>query len=174
LGLLILKPDFLKMKIVIIVLFSFFVLLSCKNADKYIQKDESPVSWETLRIESKGQTITIDKYEVYGVRDTCDFEEIKINESLIEYRPRNRGQEYFKISQEEKDSLFKYVYDIVTNPIDTEQFATCHVGNISIGFSIGRRTSTCIYNSVGNWTTISPSMNKLYSLLKERTKISKY
>lgn len=162
------------MKIIPIIFFIFIYFTSCKNTKEHTEKEECPIAWEVLKIESRSQTIIIDKYEEYGVRDTCDFEEVKIGESLIEYNPINRGQEYFDISPQEKDSLFKYIYDIVTKPIDTEQFATCYVGNISIGFSIGSRTSICKYNSVGDWTTISPSMNGLYYLLSKKTKISKY
>jgi len=162
----------MKTPIIIFVLFS--ILTSCSYSYEPIEKKDNLLNWETLRIESRSQTIIIDRNEEYGVRDTCDFEEIKINESHIEYKPINRGQEYFKISQQEKDSLFLYIYDIVINPVYTEQFATCYVGNISIGFSTGNTTQICKYNSVGNWTTISPSTKKLYRLLKEKTKISEY
>jgi phage anti-repressor protein len=64
-----------------------------------IEKEGKPMYWETLKIESRSQTIIINRYEEYGVRDTCDFEEVKINEFVIEYKPINRGQEYFNISQ---------------------------------------------------------------------------
>ena len=77
-------------------------------------------------------------------------------------------------AEQEKDSVFYYIYDIVTNPVYTEQFATCYVGHISIGFSTGSATQLCKYNSVGNWTTISLSTEKLYNLLRRKTKISKY
>ncbi len=162
------------MKVSIIIFLLISILISCSDSYKSTEKDALPIYWETIKIESRGQTIIIDRYEEFGVRDTCDFEEVKINESIIEYKPINRGQEYFSISQQDKDSLFKYVYDIIINPVYTEQFATCYVGNISIGFSAGNTTQICKYNSVGNWSTISPSTEKLYSLLKEKTKISKY
>lgn len=162
------------MKIPIIIFVLFSILTSCSYLNKPIEKKDTPLNWEMLRIESRSQTIIIDRYEEYGVRDTCDFEEIKINESIIEYNPINRGQEYFNVCQQDKDSLFKYVYDIVTNPVYTEQFATCYAGNISIGFSVGNTTQICKYNSVGNWTTISPSTVRLYDLLKEKTKIPEY
>ncbi|MBK5721870.1 hypothetical protein JGH11_13400 [Dysgonomonas sp. Marseille-P4677] len=148
-------------------------MTSCKNNAHKLETNDN-INWETLKIESRSQTIIIDRYEEYGIRDTCDFEEVEIDKSSVQYRPINRGQEYFKITQQEKDSLFKYVYDIVTNPVCTEQFATCYVGNISIGFSMINTTRICKYNSVGNWTTISPSMYRLYSLLNEKTKIPEY
>lgn len=160
------------MKFSIIILLCY-ILISC-NDSQITKKETKPIYWETLIIKSRSETIIIDKHEKYGIRDTCNFEKVKINESAIEFKPINRGQEYFDISQQEKDSLFKYVYDIVTNPIYTEQFATCYVGNISIEFRIGNTTRICSYNSVGNWTTISPSTKRLYHLLKEKTKISKY
>lgn len=162
------------MKIFIITFALLSILISCNYSQMSIEKEDKPMYWETLKIESRSQTIIINRYEEYGVRDTCDFEEVKINEFVIEYKPINRGQEYFNISQQEKDSLFKYIYDIVTNPIYTEQFATCYAGNISIGFSIGNTSQICRYNSVGNWTTISPSTKRLYGLLKEKTKIPEF
>ncbi len=162
------------MKISMIVFLLFSILTSCINSHKPIEKENRPINWKTIRIESRSQAIIIDRYEEYGIRDTCDFEEVKINESFIEYKPINRGREYFNVSQQEKDSLFKYVYDIITNTVYTEQFATCYVGNISIGFSTENTSQICRYNSVGNWTTISPSTERLYCLLKEKTKIPKY
>lgn len=162
------------MKIFIITFALLSILISCNYSQMSIEKEDKLMYWETLKIESRSQTIIINRYEEYGVRDTCDFEEVKINEFVIEYKPINRGQEYFNISQQEKDSLFKYIYDIVTNPIYTEQFATCYAGNISIGFSIGNTSQICRYNSVGNWTAISPSTERLYSLLKEKTKIPEF
>lgn len=158
----------------IIILIFLCTFISCSKSSKHIKEEDTSIYWEALRLESRSQTIIIDRYEEYGIRDTCDFEEVKINESYTEYKPINRGQEYFKISQQEKDSLFLYIYDIVINPVYTDQFATCCVGNISIGFSAGNTTQICKYNSVGNWTTISPSTEKLYRLLKEKTKISEY
>lgn len=164
----------MKTHIIIFILF-FCIFMSCNNSYKALKEDDNQItSWQTLIIESDNQIITIDKYEEYGVRDTCIFEEIRIDDSFVEYKPINRGQQYFDISQQEKDSLFKYICDIVTNPVYTEQFATCYVGNISIGFRVDNTTRICKYNSVGNWTSISPSMNKLYLLLNEKTKISEY
>ena len=162
------------MRIFIIIVALLLILTSCKDLRKSIKKEDKPIDWKTLKIESRSQTIIIDRYEEYGVRDTCDFEEIKIDEYTTEYKPINRGQEYFNVSQQDKDSLFKYIYDIVTNPVYTDQFTTCYVGNISIELSIGNTTQICKYNSVGNWTTISPSTKRLYSLLRERTRIPKY
>lgn len=157
-----------------IILILISILTSCNDSNKFTETDVPPIYWKTIRIESRSQTIIIDRDEEYGVRDTCDFEEVKINESIIEYRPINRGQEYFSINEQDKDSLFKYVYDIIINPVYTEQSATCYAGNISIGISVGNTTQICKYNSVGNWTTISPSTERLYSLLKEKTKIPRY
>lgn len=162
------------MRISIIIVALLFILTSCEDSRKSIKKEDKLMDWKTLKIESRNQTIIIDRYEECGVRDTCDFEEIKVNEYTTEYKPINRGQEYFNVSQQDKDSLFKYIYDIVINPVYTEQFATCYVGNISIGFSIGNTTQICKYNSVGNWTTISPSTKRLYSLLRARTRIPEY
>lgn len=162
------------MRISIIIVALLFIFTSCDDSRTSIKKEDKLMDWKTLKIESRSQTIIIDRYEEYGVRDTCDFEEIKIDEYTTEHKPINRGQEYFNVSQEDKDSLFKYIYDIVTNPVYTEQFATCYVGNISIGFSIENTTQICKYNSVGNWTTISPSTKRLYSLLRERTRIPEY
>lgn len=154
----------------------FICITSCTRYQPQLaEKEDTPkLEWQTLKIESIGQIITIDKYEEYGVRDTCDFKEVITSKSAIEHKPINIGREFFSISQQEKDSLFKYIYDIVTQPIYTDQYATCYAGNISIGFTVGQTTQICKYNSVGNWTTISPSTEKLYRLLKEKTKISEY
>ncbi|MFV0470163.1 MAG: hypothetical protein ACK5MK_14710 [Dysgonomonas sp.] len=162
------------MKISILFFILCFILTACSDSIKHTQKDEHLMNWETIRIESRDQTIIIDKREDYGVRDTCDFKEAKIDKYRTEYRPINRGQENFNITQQEKDSLFKYVYDIVSNPVYTDQYATCYVGNISISFSIGNTTQICKYNSVGNWTTISRSTERLYHLLSKKTKILEY
>lgn len=157
-----------------IIVFLLIVLISCnKHQDQLIVENinKEVIDWDVFIIKQQGQTIIVDRNEGYGVRDTCDFEEVKIDVYTTEYRPINRGEEYFDISQQEKDSLFKYVYDIVVNPVYTDQYATCYAGNISIEFRSGNTTLLCKYNSVGNWTTISPSTECLYRLLNEKTKI---
>lgn len=156
--------------VTVIFLLTFF---SCSQIDRKSENlnDRIIPEWDVIKIESRNQTIIIEKHESYGVRDTCDFKEVEIDDHIVEYKPINRGKEYFKINQQEKDSLFKYVYDIVSNPVYTDQFATCYVGNISISFSVGNTTQTCKYNSVGDWTMISPSIQSLYRLLKAKTKI---
>lgn len=162
----------MKTGIITIIILAF---TSCNNPNNQEEKIYKPIlEWQTLKIESRNQTIIIDKNMDYGVRDTCDFEEIKLDKYITENKPINRGQEYLEINQQEKDSLFKYVYDIVNNPIYTDQFTTSYVGNISISFSMGNTTRTCKYNSVGNWTTISSSTQNLYKLLIVKTKISEY
>lgn len=158
------------MKLYVGIFVLLFMLTSCHD----YRAENNLIDWQSIIIESKSQIIIIDRYEDYGIRDTCDLEEIKVDESLMYYKPANRGQQYFRINQEEKDSIFRCVYDIVANPVDTKQAATCYVGNISIGFSLGSRTSICKYNSVGDWTNISSSMNKLYYMLNKKTRISKY
>ena len=158
------------MKIILLVSSIILTLISCNNSN---QSKELPIQWETLIIESSNQIITIDRYEEYAVNDTCDFTEIKDGNNII-YKPINRGQKYFNVSQQDKDSLFKYIYEIVTKPVYTKQFASCYVGNISIGFRTSNTTLICKYNSVGNWATISPQMQKLHSLLEKKTRLSAY
>lgn len=158
------------MKIILLVSSIILTLISCNNSN---QSKELPIQWETLIIESSNQIITIDRYEEYAVNDTCDFTEIKDGNNII-YKPINRGQEYFNVSQQDKDSLFKYIYEIVTKPVYKKQFASCYVGNISIGFRTSNTTLICKYNSVGNWATISPQMQKLHSLLEKKTRLSAY
>lgn len=160
------------MKTVTISLFSLFILISC-NKPATLEVSKSPINWNRIIIESGSQSIIIDKFEDYGVRDTCAFKKVEMEGHII-FEPINRGQDYFDISEQEKDSIFACVYDIVINPVYTEQYATCYAGNISIGFSSGNTTLICKYNSVGNWSTISPSTQKLYALLKEKTKVFGY
>lgn len=108
------------MRIPIIAFVLLSILASYHDSHKPIVKEDNSIDWQTIRITSRSQTIIIDRYEEYGLRDTCDFKEVKIDKYTTEYRPINRGQEYFDINQQDKDSLFKYIYDIVINPIYTE------------------------------------------------------
>jgi len=160
------------MKILLIISIMLLLLASCNNPQK-LKENEIPIFWETLLIKSRSQIITINYGFDYGIRDVWNNKEIN-NEGDIIYEPINHRRETFSITKQEQDSLFKYIYDIIMNPVYTEQYATCYVGNISIGFITGNTTLSCEYNSVGNWTTISPSMLKVYSLLKVKTEIPEY
>lgn len=167
-----LKDKSLKMKTIVTTLFILFILVSC-NKPAVPEISKLSINWDYIIIESGSQSIIIDKFEDYGVCDTCAFKKVE-KEGHIIYEPINRGQYYFDINEQEKDSIFACVHDIVTSPVYTEQSATCYAGNISIGFRSRNTTLICKYNSVGNWSTISLSTQKLYALLKDKTKVFGY
>jgi hypothetical protein len=155
----------------IILLIPILCLFSCHKTDRPIVKD-IPRDWDRLVIDSEKQRIVIDEGFDYGRRCFWDWNEIDKGNGKIERNPINYEEEKFIISKQEQDSLFVCIYDIVSNPVHTEQFATCYAGSISVSYTIGTISLTCSYNSVGNWTTISPQLNKLYSMLKRKTEIS--
>jgi hypothetical protein len=154
----------------ILVIFLIGGIISCHKKDNVVESNFVK-HWDRLTIDSEKQKIVIDNDLDYGRRYYWDIEEIDTDNGHIEYNTVNYKEEKFSITKQEQDSLYTYIHDIVTNPVYTNQLATDNVGRISISFTIGTITLSCSYVSVGNWTTISPQLKKIYLLLKNKTEI---
>jgi hypothetical protein len=176
-----------KMKNTLISTLCLFVLIACHQTDKFLVKDIP--NWDRLvvdtnqerivignDVDSKGNTIE------YGRRVYWNLEEIYKETGSRERTTTNYKEEVFHISKQEKDSLFVWIYDIVTNPvcIGTEQDSVEVINyheepiKVTVSCDIGYTTLSCRYRFTQNWTTISPPLNKVYSMLKSKTKISEH
>jgi hypothetical protein len=167
----------------LILMLCLLALISCHKTDKSLLK-EIPQNWDRLVVDTYQQRIVIgnnvdsegNNIIGYGVRVYWDLEEIYKETGSRERTTVNYKEEEFPLSQPEKDSLFVWIYDIVTNPVLIDPAKIVHYrlpeSSVTVICNIGRTTLSCQYNNTDNWTTISPQLNKVYSLLKSKTKIS--
>ena len=163
---------YLKLVFVLIIIVG---LSSCHKKESIVENNFVR-QWDRLIIDTENQRIVIDNEVDYGVdygwRCFWDIKEIYSENGQREYQKVNYKEEEFNITKEERDSLFVCIYDIVTNPVYPKEYEEKRSGKIFVSFTDGPTTLSCSYNSIRNWTTISPQLNKLYLMLKNKTEIS--
>lgn len=154
-------------KLIILLIF----IISCSEKVENISDKNFYQNWENLEIKTDRQTITISK-----LSDSVEYENIIYTKSFYEIPPQYKIQKVQKykiyLTNAEKDSLAKYIYESVTDPKFTNKFATEYVGNVKLKFSKENMDLICEYKSVGDWTEVSENTRKIYKLIKAKGEIS--
>lgn len=77
-------------------------------------------------------------------------------------------------NKQERDSVLKYAYRIITHPALSKGELTCGAGeNITIAISYCGTSISCKYSSISEWSKLSKDNKKLYELLNSKTAIPK-
>jgi hypothetical protein len=144
-----------------------FVLESCNIPDQH--KKVQQTSWEKIQIITRTQNISIEHYA-----DSALFEE---NQNKASYFNGLAGSDTFTktkfvLKSVERDSLYEYVFDLITNPTFTDRNATDYAGYVRVKLIDRNTTLTCEYKSVGEWSTVSPATANIYKLLKRKIPIA--
>ena len=152
-------------------LFLVVLVIVCSCAKKNVEKKET-IPWTSIEIAARNQIVTI-----YEDLDTASFQNAIYKRTskqafMGKYNLEKIEKTNFKISRTERDSLYAYVVRTITKPCFPETFCTDYVGNVSIKLASGRTTISCDYNSVCNWSNVSPETQKIYQLLRSKVKIS--
>jgi hypothetical protein len=136
------------------------------TSDKNFYQD-----WENLEIKTDRQTITISK-----LSDSMEYENIIYAKEFYDIPPQYKVEKVQKykihVTDGEKDSLAKYIYESVTDPKFTNNLSTDYVGNVKLKFGKENMNLVCEYKSVGNWTEVSENTRKIYKLIKAKGEIS--
>ena len=149
----------------------FTILISCqKKKRNEITKEKS---WEYIELATRSQRITVYKFE-----DTASVEkEIykKVGGEFISavYKLEKIERKNFKINKTERDSLYNFVFKLLTKPTFTDKAATDYAGYIKIKLKDRNTTLMCEYQSVGEWSTISPETKKIYALINPKAELPK-
>ena len=147
----------------------FFILAACNNPSQ--EKKETQSSWQEIQITTRTQKIFIDRYA-----DSMTFEEDHDQSSFFNGVMRSDSnmvtKTNFPISKLERDSLYLYVFNLITTPTFTDKHATDYAGYVQVKLIDRNTTLTCEYKSVGEWSTVSPTTEKIYNLLKNKIPIA--
>jgi hypothetical protein len=150
------------------------LFVSCNDVKKEDAKifNKAP-NWNVITLKSDLQSI-----KIHFEYDSLISTSWRLKDSLSEQGERYRfrtdiKQEVIYLEPKCKDSLYLLVKDLITNPVYTDQSATCYVGSLSACIQSQNTEICCNYSSVGNWTTISVSTKKIYQILSRKIKVNK-
>lgn len=141
----------------VISIFLLFVISSCKK-DNVIHKET--IQWHKIEISTGNQIVTI-----YENLDTASFQNaiykrISKKAFMGKYKLNKIEHTNFKMNRAERDSIYSFVIKTITKPYFPEILCTDYVGNVSIKLSTSNTTLSCDYNSVCDWSTVSPETQK--------------
>lgn len=150
------------------------IFISCND----VKKKENEIStkepnWTVINLKSDQQMI-----KIYVEYDSLISTSWQVKDSFSEQGERFQiktefEQDVIYLDPKSKDSIFLLVKDLISNPVYTDQSATCNVGSLHASIQFQNTEICCNYFSVGNWTTISETTKKIYQLLSRKIKVNK-
>ena len=157
----------------IILIFASFI--SCNdNSENSIKESNKIIKWSSISLQSDFQRIVIyyEKDSIFSrtwkVKDSADkFDECRSYKVRYDFK-----NEKTYIESENKDTLASCIMDMVTNPVFTNQSATCYAGSLEACIKSDNTELCCNYYSIGVWNTISDNTKKIYTILSRKLKIS--
>ena len=150
------------------------IFVSCND----VKKEDAEIlnkapNWNVITLKSDLQSIKI-HFEYDSLISTSWRLKDSLSEQGERYRFRTEiKQEVIYLDPKCKDSLYLLVKDLISNPVYTDQSATCYVGSLNACIQSQNTEICCNYSSVGNWTTISESTKKIYQILSRKIKVNK-
>lgn len=154
-----------------LLILSFFCLISCNFSKK--EKKAETNYWDDIEINTKNQRVII-----YKESDTASFEEaiyknISAKGISEKYKLDTIKRKTFSLTASQRDSIYKYTYQVITKPVFTDKHATCYAGYVLIKLRERQTTLMCEYKSVGEWSTVTNETKKIYDILSSKINISK-
>ena len=128
-------------------------------------------SWETIQIITKTQNISINHYADSSTVEIFHFK-TQDKKGLNVANSDTLTKVNFFLTDSEKDSLYSYVFDLITKPFFTDRAATDYAGYVQVKLIDRNTTLSCEYKSVGEWSTVSTTTKKIYNLLKTKIEVA--
>jgi hypothetical protein len=146
----------------------FITFLSC--SDKNMNKSQN--QWDKIAMKMDLQLI-----EIFNETDTIISTTWKLKDSVVAigevwHLRTDIKKEKIYVEKTKRDSIHDIVMNMITNPVFTDIFASCYVGNIIISVKSNNTELNCRYSSVGDWTNISEDTKELYRILQKKIKVS--
>ena len=150
------------------------IFVSCNDVKKEDKEILNKVpNWNIITLKSDLQSIKI-HFEFDSLISTSWRLKDSLSEQGERYWIRTEIKQEIKyLDPKCKDSLYLLVKNLITNPVYTDQSASCYVGSLNACIQSQNTEICCNYSSVGNWTTISESTKKIYQILSRKIKVSK-
>ena len=144
------------------ILLSLFLMIqfltSCqKSNEKGNVKNQN---WDHIELITRNQKITIYKDEDIASTEKAIYKRISGNGFSAKYKLEKVEKNNFSISKVERDSLYENVFRLITEPTFTNKATTDYAGYILIKLKDRHTTIMCEYESVGQWSNISPDNSK--------------
>jgi hypothetical protein len=147
----------------------FSVLISCqKEKQKEIPKEKN---WENIELITKSQRITVYKFEDTASVEKKIYKKVSGEFITAVYKLEKVERKNFKINQSERDSLYNYVFKLLTKPTFTDRDVTDYAGYMMIKLKDRNTILTCEYKSVGEWSTISAETKNIYKLINPKVEL---
>lgn len=161
------KKTYLKSLIII----PFLILVSCEKPK--VKMELKNEYWDEIQLTTRNQKVII-----YNESDTASFEkEIykKVSGEYISamYKLEKIDKKNFSLNRNERDSLYKFVKEVITKPVFTDRASTDYAGYVLIKLRNRNTTLICEYKSVGEWSSVSEQTKNIYNLLKPKIDIAK-
>ena len=137
-------------------LFLFLLLVNftkCKSDDSTNFRQP----WEQINIRLDGQMITIFRQKGYPVYSRI-------------LTPKDTTQD-FVLADEQKDSIYNIVYDLIKNPVTPEHYVNAGVAdNVTFSINYKQVDLSADYKYLKSWRDLSDKTNTLYSILSRKIK----
>ena len=116
--------------------------------------------WDRINIQLDGQTITISRQNGYPI-----YSRILVPVDTIEN---------FKLTKEQKDSIYIIVDDLIKNPVTPKHHVNAGVAdNATFSVDYKQVALTVDYKYLKSWRDLSDKTKTLYSILARKTKFRK-
>jgi hypothetical protein len=135
------------------------LVCGCKNSTTNKDRETKNVQpWIFVSLRTDGEIFSI-------TNDEDSLEIIKILNS----KKRKDSIFVFKISNKEKDSLFKWSEALLYQKITPKNFCTDYYGRLNITIMYSRQVTTRIeYTSICEWQNLDSNALKIYQLIAKR------
>ena len=139
--------------------FSFLIVLIFTHCGQQSPKN-SLQPWEQITIRLDGQIITIARQNGYPV-----YSRILLPNDTIED---------FKLTKEQKDSIYAIVYDLIRNPVEPKDYINAGAADM-VSFSVNYKQfeTTTDYKYLKSWRELSDKTETLYLLLDRKINMLK-
>ena len=149
-------------------LIAFIFLTSCSEPTVNENSVDPDLPWTRISIRLYRQAVHVIRDDTARFR-TWQYKDSIGAESVI-HNPVDQREVKFLLSRDEQDSLYKYCYEVITKPVFIDSTVSCfHCPNIGICIKGHKSSICCSYGSVPSWRAVSPTLEKVYRLL--RTKV---
>ena len=152
------------------------LLLFCSCSSKNPVRNDGLITsndrWNRVIIEFDAQRIALFNDDSICFSDKYTFRRDTLKNGRVEIIPISRKTTEFKLSREERDSLYRYVNDLIRNPIKPTSFCTDYVGNVTFKIQIGQIEISSSYSSICSFDKLGQKAMRISAILSRRIDIT--
>jgi hypothetical protein len=138
--------------------------MSCNNTTKSNEnKIRTDWTYIKIKVDNHNFLFSSDKDSLYYMKYDDKKVSYTYDSAIGKYEVSNKNEttKYY-ISKSERDSIAELCYQTIVNPVTTETYVSDYAGQYSsIQMERGATQISCSYSSTGEWTSISPTLEKL-------------